>query len=644
MIYEVKEWVYDNPCSQCNFISVVEITPAIKQAIINDIRKNGYIFDEGSGMCPVLNSGEIVKLDYEICKELVCEAYGFDEKQYKEYLEIVPNIPPLSDNRKYKCDYQMKKIVWVKDESFNKLKTEILDGSNNVEIIPANYIVSKTNDIIVFMTENKDKYFEVTVKKYLSENSLKIADIKKMQEVDITDIINMTSSNEKHNNVENILYRYNGFSGEEVYNNFKNFYENGLFSLFSFDEFDCNIDIVIFDKNVEFERTILDKPEDRPLDEETRQKINDAYNKVIQEEQEEIKQKKEKYLKFKKEFYAKKNETDSINIEKIPFITLDNISNYFSSQESEDTVETLIEKATTEYELALKNEISEKKEMLLNNVCIYFDKIIDKEGTIPLTLFINTKGNLLNIHISKNSNEKVNKIINEIKDFYTSSSDSEKKENEIKYGTILFDYATYLNNINNFKELFATINIILELLDDNETDESLLITSRCYSLLGSIYFEAKMYDQAIEYAFNALVMTNQIQNKTSTTDNQYAIYAFNLGNIYFQSDHYDNAIKLFTLAIDFAKTQVFASKFLVFKTASDYLAQVYVCKKQYQKAIEEYLSASTYITEVFSGEIVQKTNIDFLERIALIYKEFLENPEAANRYNKEAEKLKKLTK
>lgn len=341
----------------------------------------------------------------------------------------------------------------------------------------------------------------------------------------------------------------------------------------------------------------------------------------------------------KEKFEVKKEEIDAQSMEKIPFITLDNIGNYFGGQSEEDTVESLIKKAADEYELALRNTVVEKRKMLLNNVCIYFDKIIDKKGKIPSDLFIKTKGSLLKIYIASDNGEKAARLYSEIEEFYDLLSENEQKEHEIRYGKVLFDYVKYLNEHNRFEEFFDAIKVLLALLNENESDEGLLIKSNCYSILGAIYFEAKKYDPAIDFAYNALVLTTQIENKTAAINNQYAIFAFNLGNIYFQADKYDNAIKLFTLAADFAKTQVFESAFVVFTTASNYLAQVYVCQGDYRKAIDRYLSAIEHIDAAFSGEAVGKTKIDFLNRIAILYGEYLDDADAAERYSREAQKL-----
>lgn len=332
-------------------------------------------------------------------------------------------------------------------------------------------------------------------------------------------------------------------------------------------------------------------------------------------------------------------EIDAKKAEKISFITLDNIGNYFGGEGEEDTVESLIKKAAEEYELALRNKVVEKRSMLLNNVCIYFDKITDKKGRIPSGLFMDTKGSLLHIYTLSDNREKAARLYGEIKDFYDALSENEQEDYEIKYAKILFDYVKYLNGGGRTEEFLNVIKVLLAVVKGNETDDGLLIESNCYSMLGAIYFQAKMYDPAIDFAYNALALTNRIENKTAAINNQYAIFAFNLGNIYFQADKYDNAIKLFTTAIDFAKTQVFESVFIVFKTASNYLAQVYVCQGEYQKAIDRYLSAIEYMSATFSGKTVTETNIDFLQRISLIYKEYLNDERAADKYGVEAQKL-----
>ncbi len=643
MYYKVIEWIYDNPARKCNYLKIQTITPAIRQAIINDIRINNYIFSYGYLCCmlPLLNTGEVVNLDEELCQELVCEAYNIDEDTYNEYLNYISNEPDVSYNDYYESEYQMKKIVWVTDEAFYKLKDDLLNSNNNLELIPNNYINLKENDIIIFASENGNDYFELNVKKIYNTEYYRISNVLNLKEVNPKSIFDLYNIKELNENLEKISSRYDRLSGHHLYEDFKKTY--GTWSmLFSFDEFDCKCDIVIYDKNINFKRTILEAPPIIQLDNNMLNDMKESYNRIKQDELKRIEEKEKNLLELKEKLKEKmktKKESKDVDVENTPFITLDNISNYFSS-EKDDSIETLIENAKNEYELAIKNDVEEKRIMLLNNVGIYFDKIINKNGKIPIDLYINTKEKLLSSYISNNNYEKATNHYMELKEFYNSLDDNTKEKYQIKYTLISLDYVKYLNSINEFANFMPTIDNIFEILYENESDEALFIKSNCHSLLGTIYFEAKKYDDAIDYAYTALVLTNQIENKTKEIVNQYAIFAFNLGNIYFQCDKYDNAIKLFNLTIEFSKEHSFESKLTVFTYSANYLSQVYVCQEEYEKAIRNYIDAISYLEKNFSSDSILDTKIDFLQRIILLYNDYLKDAQAATKYEEELKKWK----
>lgn len=661
MYYKVSEWIYDNPVKECNYLKISKITPAIRQAIINDIRINNYFFSYSCGMLPLLNTGEVVDLDDDIVEELVCEAYNIDHDLYTEYLYYVENEPDISDKDYYETKYQMKKVVWVTDDVFDKLKEDLFKyNKNNFEIIPNNYINLKENDVIIFACENRVDYFELNVKKIYDNEYYRILDTLKLKEVNSKSIFNLYNIKEPNEELQKLSSRFDGLSGKQLYDDFKKTYGTWFMLLAAIDEFDCQCDILIFDKNVNFKRTILEEPPVIPLDDKILKEMQETYNRIKADEMR-LKEEKENHFQQLKEKIRQKinsrkestatvekesidediiNKSVEVDVDSIPFVTLDNISNYFSS-EKDGSVETLIESAKKEYELSLKNEVIEKRLMLLNNVCIFFNKINDKEGTIPNNLFFNTKKDLLNIYMSLNNLEKVSNFYNEIKEFYNSLDNNTKSEYQIKYTSLSLDYVKYLNSNNEFSSFMEIIDNIFEILYENESDEALIIKSNCHSLLSTIYFEAQKFDEAIDYAYTALVLTNQIENKTEEIKNQYAIFAFNLGNIFFQCDKYDNAITLFKSVIDFSKEHSYESKLMVFTYSSNYLAQVYVCLKEYEKAIEEYKDAISYLEENFSNNEILNTKIDFLQRISIIYDKYLFDQENSSKYEVEAQELKK---
>lgn len=153
--YRVVEWAQISPHTSCCF-AYVELTDAIEQAIVNDVRANGYFFGDEAlfggelQVCPVLNTGEAVLLSDDDCMELVCKAYGLSEEEYERYLHHVVKNPyiDLTTQKKYTCEYPIKRVVWINDDAFDDFKASILSGKSNVDIIPDDYIQLKKGDVV----------------------------------------------------------------------------------------------------------------------------------------------------------------------------------------------------------------------------------------------------------------------------------------------------------------------------------------------------------------------------------------------------------------------------------------------------------------------------------------------------------------
>lgn len=654
MVYEVVTWVYDNPMAKSNFDKVEAVTDAIKQAIVNDIRKNGYLFDAISGASPVLNSGEMVSLsfDFDLCEELMCQAYDFDVEQYRQYSDKICNVPDTEINgpdEPIKIENNLKSIVWVKDDAFSALKDALLNGNSNAEMIPCTHIFLKKGDVVVWKREDESDSFELQVKAFLPGTVTKLSDIKKMEKTDTQSIVRLVCPQNGFESEEPLLYRNENRSGEEIYNDFKDNYGTWLLSFLTANSFDCSIDMIVFDKNMSFERPVLEMPDDRKLSDDVWKKIHDSYTELQKEEEALQRKRNETYLKLKEKVKAKKkaseeeeevkkmdetnetNEMSEMNADKIPFITLDNIGDYFNKNE-EESIESLIEKATKEYNLAKSNQVPEKSLMLLNNACIYFYKIRQKGGAVPSELFFNVNSELIKTMRACDPHEIVPDVIDEIDAHYQALTEAEQNHYVIPYCKILLQYIFYLNDNDDFSTLIKYVDLVLDLLDENECDEALYIQSNCFSVLSSLYFEAKLYDEAINYGYNALMTMKEIQDKTPAVYNQYATFAFNLGNIYFQSDKYENAITMFTFTIGFCKENEFKDNFVILHYASNYLSQVYVCQKEYDRAIQGYSDYIAYSNAHFSGDRATKVVADFLYRIAFIYKKFLNDTETAKQY------------
>lgn len=626
MVYEVIKWVFNNPAAKSNFDTVKEVNDAIKQAIINDIRKNGYLFNWSNSTAPVLNTGELVKFDIDLCEELMCKAYNFNREQFVNYADKIPTVPDVILNETFECDFPLKKVIWIKKEVFPKFKETILNGNSNVEIIPSSNIILKKGDVVVFKSEDESDYFELNVLDFLPSEIYQASDLKYLEETSTQYIMNFSRNTRTEGTYKSefpLLYRNENLTGEEIYNDFKNTYDIWYLNFFG-DEFDCIVDFLVYDKNVSFDYPVYQMPEERKLSEEVLKKINDKYNAYLKEEETIKKQREEEYLKLKEKINKKKMQDNSI-----PFITMDNIGDYVNNEDY--SIEDLIEKATKEYNLALNNNVIEKREMLLNNACIYFNKIIKKNGTIPPKLYLDVKLEQFNIYFGTMNTDQMEKTIKEVENYYSSLNDKQDAIS-IKYCNILLQYLYYLNDNNKFQELFDYANIILETLEENNSDDAFFIQANTFSILSSIYFEGKRYEQAIDFAYNALMLINEIQNKTPRIYDLYATFAFNLGNIYLQSDNYNNAATVLKMTVDFCKENEFKSKFSILNYASNYLAQTYVCKKEYENAINEYLDYIDYSKDNYSGDNANKIVLDFLYRIALIYHRFLNDDKTAKKY------------
>lgn len=314
--YRVTEWVELEPHTICCF-AFVEPSDAIKQAIINDIRANGYFFGEGAlvggelKVAPVLNTGEAVFVDDELCMELVCRAYGLDEDEYESYLHHVVKNPyiDMTSLEKYTCEYPIKRVVWINDDVFDDFKESILSGKGSVDIIPDDYVQLKKGDVIRYVSVDEGKSFEVQVKEFLPSESAKISDIANMAKVDTQSILDVFAKN-RSGAKGNLLYRYDGFGGQSVYEIFERIYGTWWLQSISFGEFNCRINLVVFDKNIDFEQTVLDTPEDMPVSEEVLCGIKDAYANYVREVERYKEAERQRILRLKEKMAKRKKEED----------------------------------------------------------------------------------------------------------------------------------------------------------------------------------------------------------------------------------------------------------------------------------------------------------------------------------------------
>lgn len=315
MEYEVKLWVYftENGFPACRFIPAEEVSDAMKQAIINDIRKHGYMFDEMCQTMPVLNTGECVVLEDELIEELICKAYGFDGETYQKYLAHAPNKPPMSEGQGFE-DYPIKQAVWVLKDEFEGLKNELLSGKYNFEIIPTDGYMLRRGDVLRFTAEDSSDYFEVGIKAYaFGINLFALSDLKNLQNIDEESIVNLVARSDRFvsgnafKDGTPLSYRFSGLAYETIQKQFEKCYGNYMLEFLSQAEFDCKIDLVVFDINARYERPILDCPKDN-TDEcaDAIRELNQRYEASVKEENERLEKSRQTYLRLKEKLAQKK--------------------------------------------------------------------------------------------------------------------------------------------------------------------------------------------------------------------------------------------------------------------------------------------------------------------------------------------------
>lgn len=693
MKYKVVEWINTDLSVDCEFVAADEVTEAMKQAVVNDIREHGYIFDALAVMSPLLNTGEYVNLSYDMYEELVCRAFGFSSEEYESYLDKAPNLPTLSENHDYTCDYPIIKKVTVNDSAFDGLYDAISSNKCNVEIFPAGYIALKAGDVIRFENSSRTDHIDVKVKEYFRGCIFTISDMRERPNLDVHSILDLLSLNRKYEPKCELNYRYDGLSGEELYQAFKDDYATWILLMISNGEFDTRIDAAVFEINdTPLEKVILDAPEDIPVPENIMNGIKEKYQATLAQEEASRASFNQTYQKLKEKMAKRKAEaereaatneaneapatseaneaptadepneaafaseandasaatetpaaktsedSEEAKNEKIPFITLDNIGDYFGSEAEDITVADLIERAKKEQKLARENASLEKSIMLLGNAEIYLARIAKTGEKVPSELFLGIKGDLLSIYIRISDVDHAHTVFGEIDEYFDSLTDDEKDACVISYAQIALSYVHFLNGVDDIAWLVNVTNKILSLLDENGSDDVLLIKANCFSLLGAIYFEAKEYKVAIDLYYNALMITKEIEDKTEDIYKQYATLAFNLGNVYFQSDNYTNAATMFKFTRDFCLENEFDDRFTILHYSTNYLSQVYVCTEDYESAIEGYLSYVEYSKENFEGDEALTVEVDFLYRVALIYKKFLDDESNARVYLDKARK------
>lgn len=320
-----------------------------------------------------------------------------------------------------------------------------------------------------------------------------------------------------------------------------------------------------------------------------------------------------------------------MNNEKIPFLTLDNIGNYFGQEEQEESTEALLAKARKEYDLACKNSVPEKRLMLLNNACIFFDKIIEKDGKIPFSLFAEVKEKLLDLYYIIDEENMAKQCFSELTDFFA-ECDEESDDNNHFYCKTALSYCHFLDRHDEVQDTANLCSKIYNILQNDNSDAALEIKGESLALLGKLFLEGEVFDRAIAYFYNAYRLIGDIKEKTPEVLDKFASYGFNLGNAFFQADSYEEALQYFDEAIDFCKHNKMENAFDIMKFSYNYSAQVYVCTREYDKAVERYSEFIDYAKNNFSEEKTATTFVEFLYRIAVVCHRFLQNDAEAKKH------------
>lgn len=323
MEYQVREWTYMSELysPSCCFVAVDEINEGMKQAIVNDIRKHGYVFDETCEMSPVLNTGDCVFLDSELCEELVCRAYGFDSDTYHSYLVHALNEPAEPADREFDsesypepqepiptsfvCEYPMRQHVWVNCDGYDELKRALLSGEGNLEILPRDYVATKKGDVIRFEREDRGEYFELGVAECV-RGSIALSCIGELDSVCAPDILRIVAQKDEYEYSVPARYRLEGLSGKEVCQVFADTYGTCYLSaLYNYRMDECTISAVVLDSNIKFEGVLLACPQDMPAPQEVIKRLKGRYEESVRAQNEREEQRRLYLLKLKEKLNNK---------------------------------------------------------------------------------------------------------------------------------------------------------------------------------------------------------------------------------------------------------------------------------------------------------------------------------------------------
>ena len=140
MKYEVIGWIY---CGNRDYPSKENISASVNKAIINEIRKHGYLFggDMHENYCPVLNDGTYVGYSWREWGKIIASAYeeeggysymsGYMDEMIYEKSRKYPESLPVADVRIVPREAIAETfVISLEDESFDKIR----NGTKTVEV------------------------------------------------------------------------------------------------------------------------------------------------------------------------------------------------------------------------------------------------------------------------------------------------------------------------------------------------------------------------------------------------------------------------------------------------------------------------------------------------------------------------------
>lgn len=313
----------------------------------------------------------------------------------------------------------------------------------------------------------------------------------------------------------------------------------------------------------------------------------------------------------------------------IYFLTMDNISDYMGCDDKKLTDLELGKRVKLNLSLSQKNNVLDKKKLLLNN-CLLTFKLF--EQNIPAELIVAVYYELVKTQILYSLEEAQNSIFTLYEKYNLFSIDEKNKySNTVIKALFLFAEKAY--NIEQYEIFVDAVNKLEKIYTENDkNDEMNFYYAKSIALYGSLLFAIKQYEKAYSLIFNAYRIVELVSNDIKEKIETLAYLSFSLGNILFQVDVNDEAQKYFIKAINICNDYNFDSKFEIMHLAYNYLSQLQVCIKDYDEAIETINQYFKSTKDLFIGDDYNYICGEFNFRIGFIYNKFKNNQKLCHEY------------